>query len=144
MASTRYFAAALALSASLVLAACGSGASKTANETSQPETAPIEDAAAITPEEGSAPAAEATTAMTSPVATPKDPIRGKGGMVDKCIARVAAQTGAKVEGLNRMDESEAAIEVYVNVEGAEAPWKCHGYSDGSIDEVMYTGSEGAL
>lgn len=86
--------------------------------------------------------------MTPPVkearaAPQKDFIRSKGGLEDKCKARVAKETGARVTGTNRIEESEAAIGIYVNVEGAEAPWRCLGYKDGTIGEVMYTGSEGA-
>lgn len=88
--------------------------------------------------------------MESPVGTNEntrvaaaDQVRGKGGLEEKCLAKVGEVTGAKVIGTNRIDESEAATEIYVNVEGAEAPWKCLGYKDGTIGDVMYTGSEGA-
>lgn len=80
-----------------------------------------------------------TAASASP---PKDFIRGRGGLEDKCKARVARETGARVTGTNHIEESEAATGIYVNVEGAEAPWRCLGYKDGTIGEVMYTGSEG--
>jgi len=74
----------------------------------------------------------------------KDPIRSPGGLESKCLARVNDMTGGGVIGTNRIEESEAAIAIYVNVSGAEAPWRCLGYRDGTIGEVMYTGSEGAL
>ncbi len=81
---------------------------------------------------------------TASVATaPKDIIRGKGGLEDKCKAAVAKQ-GAIVTGTNHIEESEAAIGIYVNVKDATAPWRCLGYKDGSIGEVEFTGSEGAL
>ena len=73
-----------------------------------------------------------------------DFIRGKGGLEDKCKARVADITKARVIGTNRIEESEAAIEIYVNVEGANAPWRCLGYKNGTIGDVEFTGSEGAL
>lgn len=85
--------------------------------------------------------------MEAPVkvaATPaRDFIRGKGGLEEKCKARVAKEAEARVIGTNRIEESEAAIGIFINVEGAEAPWRCLGYKDGTIGDVMYTGSEGA-
>lgn len=88
-----------------------------------------------------------STAMEAPAkaakaAPPKDFIRGKGGLEEKCIAKVNEITGGNAIGTNRIEESEAAIGIYVNVRGAEAPWRCLGYKDGTIGEVMYTGSEG--
>lgn len=74
----------------------------------------------------------------------KDPIRSPGGLEDKCIAKVNAMTGGNAIGTNRIEESEAAIGIYVNVKGAEAPWRCLGYKDGTVTEPMYTGDEGAL
>lgn len=143
------FAAALVLPACFAISACGSnGPVATGDEIAETGEAQPQ---VITPTETEA--AEATpvppiepSKMTPPVAAvrPKDVIRGKGGLEEKCLARVAAETGAKVNGTNRIDESEAAIEIYVNVEGAQAPWKCHGYKNGTIDQIMYTGSEGAL
>lgn len=88
-----------------------------------------------------------TAPMEAPVkaaaAPARDFIRGRGGLEEKCKARVARETGARVIGTNRIEESEAAIGIFVNVEGAEAPWRCLGYKDGTIGDVMYTGSEGA-
>lgn len=88
-----------------------------------------------------------TAPMEAPVkaaaAPVRDFIRGRGGLEEKCKARVARETGARVIGTNRIEESEAAIGIFVNVEGAEAPWRCLGYKDGTIGDVMYTGSEGA-
>lgn len=80
----------------------------------------------------------------APKAAAKDPIRGKGGLEEKCLKKIADTTGGATVGTNRIEESEAAIAIYVNVQGAEAPWRCLGYRDGTIGEVMYTGSEGAL
>lgn len=103
----------------------------------------------------SVPTGDANKAMpeAAPAASPskqaaakplKDPIRSPGGLEDKCHAAVAKETGARVIGTNRIEESEAATGIYVNVEGAQAPWRCLGYKDGTIGDVMYTGSEGAL
>ena len=72
------------------------------------------------------------------------PIRGANSLETRCADKVAGTVGAPVLGTNRIDESEAAIAIYVNVQGAEAPWRCLAYRDGTIGEVMYTGSEGAL
>jgi hypothetical protein len=73
-----------------------------------------------------------------------DHIRGPGGLEEKCHRAVAKATGARVIGTNRIEESQAATGIYVNVQGAQAPWMCLGYRNGTIGEVRYTGSEGAL
>ncbi|MEQ7874160.1 hypothetical protein ABDK56_09185 [Sphingomonas sp. ASV193] len=67
-----------------------------------------------------------------------DPIRGKGGLEEKCLAAVAKATGARVIGTNRIDQSQAATDIYVNVEGAEKPWRCRGTRDGKLEGVEYT------
>ncbi len=104
----------------------------------------------------SVPMGDANIGMTSPIGEngPVDPpapaqakevaVRGENGLEGKCAMRVARETGARVIGTNRIEESEAAIAIFVNVEGAQAPWRCLGYRDGTIGEVMYSGSEGAL
>lgn len=71
-------------------------------------------------------------------------IRGANGLEGRCAKKVASEVGARVTGTNRIEESEAAIAIYVNVDGAEAPWRCLAYRDGTVGEVMYTGSEGAM
>ncbi|WP_052223070.1 hypothetical protein [Novosphingobium malaysiense] len=88
-------------------------------------------------------------AMQTPVPkaaakTLKDPIRSPGGMETKCLARVNELTGGKVIGSRRIDEAESGVMIYVNVEGAQAPWQCFGSRDGEIGEVFYGGDEGAL
>ena len=40
--------------------------------------------------------------------------------------------------------AEAATTILANVKGAEAPWKCISSNGGVVQQVMYTGSEGAL
>lgn len=72
------------------------------------------------------------------------PIRGANSLESRCAQKVARETGARVVGTNRIEESEAAIGIFVNVEGAQAPWRCLAYRDGTIGEIMYTGSEGYL
>ncbi|OBV10593.1 hypothetical protein [Erythrobacter dokdonensis] len=86
----------------------------------------------------------AAAADTSPAKAAAAKIRGPGGLEEKCLAQVNEVTGGGATGVNRISESEAAIEIYINVAGAEAPWRCLAYRDGTIGEVMYTGSEGAL
>lgn len=80
----------------------------------------------------------------APVSAAADVIRGKGGLEEKCKAEVARVTEARVIGTNRIEESQAAVEIYVNVEGAAAPWVCRGTRGGKVEGVEFTGSEGAL
>lgn len=53
-------------------------------------------------------------------------------------------TRAPVIGTNRIEESQAAIEIYINVEGAQAPWRCRASRDGTIGNVEYSETEGYL
>ncbi|MFL0357397.1 hypothetical protein ACI5KX_13065 [Erythrobacter sp. GH1-10] len=80
----------------------------------------------------------------APAAPTEVAIRGPNSLESRCADRVAKETGARVIGTNRIEESEAAIGIYVNVDGATAPWRCLAYRDGTIGEVMFTGDEGAL
>jgi hypothetical protein len=70
-------------------------------------------------------------------------VRGAGGLEERCLRRLRDE-GLDVVGTNRIEESEAATEIYVNICDAEAPWRCLAYRNGTIAEVMYTGSEGAM
>ena len=126
----------ITLAASALLAACGSDQ-------------PAEDAVEAAPageEMADAPVAEPTPAEASaPAAVAEaDAVRGPGGLEASCLARVTQETGGATTSTNRIEESEAAVEVYVNVEGAAAPWRCLGNRDGTIEEVSFTGSEGDL
>lgn len=106
---------------------------------------PMGDANAGMGENGPAPApAEAAPAAQAPAKAAAAKIRGRGGLEEKCLARVNDMTGGGGIGTNRIEESEAAIAIFINVRGAEAPWRCLAYRDGTIGEVMYTGSEGDL
>lgn len=123
----------------LALSACGG----------TDETAAVEEETTVTAEEAEAaagPAAEEPAdAPASEVASaPADPIRGPGGLEEKCLAEVNDMVGGNVIGTNRIEEAESGVAIYVNVDGATAPWRCFGYRDGTIDEVMFTGDEGAL
>lgn len=95
-----------------------------------------------TPDENAS-MAETTPAPLVKADPAKDMIRSKGGLEDKCKAAVAGQ-GTRVIGTNRIEESEAAVEVFVNVEGGSAPWRCVAHRDGTIGAVEFTGDEGAL
>ncbi|MDC8754883.1 hypothetical protein OIK40_09545 [Erythrobacter sp. sf7] len=88
--------------------------------------------------------AQAAPAQQKPAKAAAAKIRGPGSLEEKCLARVNDVTGGGGIGTNRIEQSEAAVEIYINVAGAEAPWRCLAYRDGTIGEVMYTGSEGAL
>jgi len=117
---------------SLALSACSSG-----NEAAQP--AGEDDAAAAEVE--AAPAQEAAQEVAS---APADMIRGAGGLEEKCLAQVNDMVGGGVIGTNHIEEAESGVMIYVNVQGAEAPWQCFGYRDGTLDNVFYGGDEGAL
>lgn len=80
----------------------------------------------------------------APVQALKDPIRSPGGMESKCLARVNEMTGGGVIGTRMIEEAESGVMIYVNVQGAEAPWQCFGSRDGTLGEVYYGGSEGDL
>lgn len=139
MKKTTSILACMSLASTVLLAGCGgasddSGSVETdtaaADATSEPDTTVTED--------------ESEIALESPIKpAAADPIRGPGGLEAQCIARVSSMTGGKDTTTNHIEESEAAVEVYLNVEGVEEPWKCLGTKDGAIEEVMYTGSEGA-
>lgn len=92
-----------------------------------------------------APAPAGQAAAPAPAAKPERQVavRGSNGLEGRCARKVAG-LGANVIGTNRIEESQAAIEIYLNVEGAQAPWRCLAYRDGTIGDVMYTGSEGDL
>lgn len=140
MKTTTSILACVSLASTVLLAACG-GASEDAG------SAETDTAAAEATSEPDATVTEgaADVVLESPVKQASaDPIRGPGGLEAKCIARVSSMTGGKDTGTNRIEESEAAVEIYLNVEGVEEPWKCLGTKDGTIEEVMYTGSEGDL
>ena len=62
----------------------------------------------------------------------------------KCKAAVESTTGAKVTRTISGSFSEAGTLFQFEVAGAQAPWQCIGYRDGSTAGVMYTGDEGAL
>lgn len=141
---------ALAAAAALLVAGCGSKeeaapAAETpeAGAASMPEAAPVDTTEAAAPAEDVMPAAVEEKVAKAPAAK-TIPVRGKGSIEEKCLKAVAKQANNPGVGVNRIEESEAAIEVYINLDGAAAPWKCLAYRDGTIGEVSFTGSEGDL
>jgi hypothetical protein len=63
-----------------------------------------------------------------------------------CVSAIARQTGnatADVAVFNYLF-SEAGTQVEATVAGATAPWRCLASNDGTVQQVMFTGSEGAL
>jgi hypothetical protein len=144
----------------MLVSACGSGndapaATDQAATSAEPVESATEgsaDSSAAkptpeTPETNPAPetkAIETKAPETKAASKPKEiPVRGPGGLEGKCLARVKKEMGGKQTSTNRIDESQAATDIYVNVDGVEAPWRCRIYRDGTIDGLMYTGSEGA-
>ena len=100
---------------------------------------PMDQARAAMETNGPPPPPDGAMAAEADVA-----IRGPDSLETRCADRVADFTGAPVLGTNRIEESEAAIDVYINIEGATAPWLCRAFRNGNIAEVMFTGDEGAL
>lgn len=141
MISIRFALHGLCATALIGLAACNPSQAPSAETPGATESAAAVPSAKPAENPGPAPA-PAPAGTSGKTAAASDPIRGKGGLEGKCHARFAAE-GMEVIGTNRIEESEAAIEIFVNIRGAEAPWRCLGYKDGTIGEIMYTGSEGA-
>lgn len=87
--------------------------------------------------------------MQSPVGTqppPKRPIASASEeeLEAKCKAEVESTTGATVLSTISSDFSQAGTLFMFAVQGAQAPWQCIGYSNGTVAGVMYTGDEGSL
>lgn len=63
-----------------------------------------------------------------------------------CVAAIAAQTGNRASDIRVFDYrfSEAGTQLKATVPGAEASWSCLSANDGTVEEVMFTGSEGFL
>ncbi len=132
----RFFATSL-LTALAAVGLAGCGADPVPTKTDDQQTAAV-----TTSQDTEKVALDSPVNAEASKPLPSVNIRGKGGLEEMCKAKVTVEVGAPVVGTNRIEESEAAIEIYVNVDGAEAPWKCLGYKDGTIGEIMYSGSEG--
>ena len=63
-----------------------------------------------------------------------------------CVAAIAKQVGVSTKDVAVFDYlfSEAGTQIQATVAGADAPWRCLSANDGTVAEVSYTGSEGAL
>lgn len=63
-----------------------------------------------------------------------------------CVAAIAKQVGVSTKDVAVFDYqfSEAGTQIQASVAGAVAPWRCLSANDGTVAEVSYTGSEGAL
>jgi len=85
---------------------------------------------------------EAAPSKPAPVATPSQ--ASASSIEEKCKAEVEKTVGARVRSTISSDFSEAGTLFKFEVVGADAPWQCIGYSNGTVAGVMYTGSEGAL
>lgn len=89
--------------------------------------------------------ADGTTGRPRPE---EDPAIGSNPEMDalegKCFAEVEKVTGASVTATLSKDFSQAGTMFKFRVEGAQAPWQCIGYSNGTVGGVMYTGDEGAM
>lgn len=150
------------LAASLLLTACGGTEPPTAPSSEPPaenvgaisSEAPVDPAEAAAGDPagdiaGEAPADTVDDRSEADGPPPKlatgggDMIRKKGGLEDQCLKAVAKE-GVVVIGSNRIDESQAGIEIYVNVENAQAPWVCRYTRAGKLEGVEFSGSEGYM
>lgn len=88
---------------------------------------------------------ETSSTTTSATFPPTDQDRATPAY-QACLARIASETGRSTSDIQifSYDYSEAGTRVLATVAGAEAPWQCLSSNGGVVQEVMYTGSEGAL
>jgi glutamine synthetase len=63
-----------------------------------------------------------------------------------CVSAIASQTGNRTADVSvfKYVFSEAATQVEATIPGATAPWRCLSANDGTVEEVIFTGSEGSL
>lgn len=63
-----------------------------------------------------------------------------------CVNAIAGKTGTRTSDVAVFNYlySEAGTRVEATVAGAQAPWSCLAANDGTVEEVMYSGSEGSL
>jgi hypothetical protein len=63
-----------------------------------------------------------------------------------CVSAIARETGNRTADVSVFNYlfSEAGTQVEATIPGANAPWRCLAANDGTVDEVMFTGSEGSL
>jgi len=126
------------------LTACNGSDGSDAAETSKAEIAA--EAATETPAEDTVPLPEIAEEIPSETAAAEETAGenpGQDALVENCKSAVAKETGSKVLGVDRVEQSEAGTGVSLTVEGADAPWSCLVFDDGTVGGVMYTGNEGA-
>lgn len=63
-----------------------------------------------------------------------------------CVSAIARQTGNRTADVSVFNYlfSEAGTQVEATIPGATAPWSCLASNDGTVQQVMFTGSEGSL
>lgn len=63
-----------------------------------------------------------------------------------CVAAIARTTGQSTSDVSVFDiaSSEAGTTVQATVSTAVAPWRCIASNDGTVQQVLFTGSEGSL
>ena len=63
-----------------------------------------------------------------------------------CVNAIARQTGNRTADVSVFSYlfSEAGTQVEATIPGAVAPWRCVASNAGTVQQVMFTGSEGAL
>jgi curli biogenesis system outer membrane secretion channel CsgG len=63
-----------------------------------------------------------------------------------CVSAIARETGNRTADVSVFNYlfSEAGTQVEATIPGANAPWRCLAANDGTVEEVMFTGSEGSL
>ena len=61
-----------------------------------------------------------------------------------CVAAIAKTTGVSDMQVFDYVYSEAGTQIQATIPSATAPWRCLASNDGVVEQVMFTGSEGAL
>jgi hypothetical protein len=91
--------------------------------------------------ETAAPTSATSTAAMGPTRAPGGPNMAA---EDICVKAVQQQTNAEGVAVLNSEFSEAATLVMIGFPAAQAPWRCLVAPDGTVTEVLYTGSEGRL
>ncbi len=129
----------LVVASAVLLAACGKNPEPAGGT---PAEAPAKQEAPATPpakEEVAAPA-EAPAEEPKPQAAAKDTETVTN---EACLAAVSKETGESDVSVLSNEFSEANTVVMVGVGADRAPWKCLVSNDGKIQEITFTGDDGA-
>lgn len=83
---------------------------------------------------------------STPTAAPASSANASPEAVSNCLAAVANEVRDSNVSVIRTEvaEGDGTHRVYIDVPAARAPWLCTATFRGSVESVMYTGSEGAL